>query len=54
MPGYNCSIKERMLYASCVKAVVETLEYLGINVVKKVNKAFSVLLVQKCNFLDCF
>ncbi len=36
MPGYNCSIKERMLYSSCKKAVVEMLEHLGIEITKKV------------------
>jgi len=36
MPGYNCSIKERMLYSSCRNAVVESLEIDGIQIVKKV------------------
>merc|ERR1719510_1483731 len=36
MPGYNCSIKERMLYASCRNAVISTIESLGVEVDKKV------------------
>ena len=38
MPGYNCSIKERMLYSSCRNAVVESLEIDGIQIVKKVGR----------------
>lgn len=36
MPGYNCSIKERMLYSSCKNSVVEILEQEGIEIVKKI------------------
>lgn len=36
MPGYNCSIKERMLYSSCRNAVVEVIESIGIEVAKKI------------------
>ena len=36
MPGYNCSIKERMLYASCRNTVIETIEALGVEIIKKV------------------
>jgi hypothetical protein len=36
MPGYNCSIKDRMLYSSCKKAVTEVVESLGIEIHKKV------------------
>ena len=36
MPGYNCSIKERMLYSSCKNALVEQIERLGVAVEKKV------------------
>ena len=36
MPGYNCSIKERMLYSSCKNAVVEVIESEGIEIVKKI------------------
>ena len=40
MPGYNCSIKDRMLYSSCKKAVVDVVESLGIEVHKKVGIYF--------------
>ena len=36
MPGYNCSIKERMLYSSCKNSVVEILEQEGIEIAKKI------------------
>ena len=36
MPGYNCSIKERMLYSSCKKGVEDNLEKMGIQIEKKV------------------
>lgn len=36
MPGYNCSIKERMLYSSCKNAVVEVLAHEGIEIAKKI------------------
>jgi len=36
MPGYNCSIKERMLYSSCKNAVVEIIEQDGIEITKKI------------------
>ena len=45
MPGYNCSIKDRMLYASSKNAVVEVLENDGIEIIKKVcSKIFLNLL----------
>lgn len=37
MPGYNCSVKERMLYSSCKNSVVERLEGMGLEVHKKVS-----------------
>ena len=37
MPGYNCSIKDRMLYASARNAVIGTIENFGIEVEKKVS-----------------
>ena len=37
MPGYNCSIKDRMLYASAKNAVVETIEHFGVVIDKKVS-----------------
>lgn len=37
MPGYKCSIKERMLYSSCKNPLIDTVEKnLGIEVAKKV------------------
>ena len=36
MPGYNCSIKERMLNSSCKNSVVEVLEQEGIDITKKI------------------
>jgi len=35
MPGYNCSIKDRMLYASARNAVIGTIENYGVEVEKK-------------------
>jgi len=34
MPGYNCPIKERMLYSSCKASLIAGLESAGIPVVK--------------------
>ena len=48
MPGYNCSIKERMLYSSCRNAVVESLEIDGIQIVKKVR--INQFSCQFCSF----
>jgi twinfilin-like protein len=40
MPGYSCSIKERMLYSSCKNGLVERLEQiLGLEISKKVDIA---------------
>lgn len=36
MPGYNCSIKERMLYSSCKSPFTDTIASWGIDIVKKV------------------
>lgn len=37
MPGYTCSIKERMLYSSCKNPLIDTVEKnLGIEIAKKV------------------
>ncbi|KAK4875099.1 hypothetical protein RN001_011521 [Aquatica leii] len=35
MPGYNCSIKERMLYSSCKNPFCEIISDLGIHIEKK-------------------
>lgn len=36
MPGYNCSIKERMLYSSCKGPLTELMESLGLQIIKKI------------------
>ncbi|XP_035459359.1 twinfilin [Spodoptera frugiperda] len=35
MPGYNCSIKERMMYSSCKGQFLEIIEQLGIEIAKR-------------------
>ncbi|XP_067616643.1 twinfilin [Eurosta solidaginis] len=35
MPGYNCSVRERMLYSSCKAPFLDDLNALGVNVMKK-------------------
>ncbi|XP_014228285.1 twinfilin isoform X1 [Trichogramma pretiosum] len=35
MPGYNCSIKERMLYSSCKAPLIEFINSLGVEIAKK-------------------
>lgn len=41
MPGYNCSIKERMLYSSCKAPFLEIIEKIGVEVGKKVLFSFA-------------
>lgn len=36
MPGYNCSVKERMMYSSCKAPFLESINALGLEIVKKV------------------
>ncbi|XP_030761691.1 twinfilin [Sitophilus oryzae] len=36
MPGYNCSVKERMLYSSCKNPLTETITNLGLEIAKKI------------------
>lgn len=36
MPGYSCSVRERMMYSSCKAPFLETLQSYGIDVAKKV------------------
>lgn len=38
MPGYSCSVKERMMYSSCKAPFLDVIEQLGIEVIKKVFK----------------
>ena len=40
MPGYVCTIKERMLYSSCKGPLLETAETLGVKIDKKVEIFF--------------
>ncbi|XP_018049275.1 PREDICTED: twinfilin isoform X2 [Trachymyrmex septentrionalis] len=35
MPGYNCSIKERMLYSSCKAPLLDLIQSLGVTIIKK-------------------
>ncbi|KAK3101737.1 hypothetical protein FSP39_005974 [Pinctada imbricata] len=35
MPGYKCSIKERMLYSSCKSPLIDDLEGMGLEIAKK-------------------
>lgn len=36
MPGYACSVKERMMYSSCKGPFLDTISAFGLNVVKKI------------------
>lgn len=47
MPGYKCSIKERMLYSSCKSPLISKIESLGIEITKKVGHS----LIQTVNAL---
>lgn len=38
MPGYSCSIKERMLYSSCKAPLLEFIQSLGVIITKKVSR----------------
>lgn len=42
MPGYNCSVKERMLYSSCKNPLTATIANLGLEISKKVKYFVSV------------
>lgn len=44
MPGYKCSVKERMLYSACKAPLLELIQSLGVEIVKKVNYLNSLLL----------
>ena len=37
MPGYKCSIKERMLYSSCKAPFLDSLRQLGVEIAKNVS-----------------
>ncbi len=47
MPGYSCSVKERMLYSSCKAAVIGYCEHVEeMEIVKKVGASFVFFFVQ--------
>lgn len=55
MPGYSCSVKERMLYSSCKGPLLDIIESnLGLTVSKKVNfisnKALFLKISSKLNY----
>lgn len=52
MPGYSCSVKERMMYSSCKAPFLDTLQSMGIEVAKKVNKLFIIILLLGFTMLD--
>lgn len=35
MPGYNCSVKERMMYSSCKAPFLDTIQNLGVEITKR-------------------
>lgn len=37
MPGYSCPVKERMLYSACKAPLLELIQSLGVEIVKKVS-----------------
>lgn len=37
MPGYSCSVKERMMYSSCKAPFLDKIQSLGVEIEKKVN-----------------
>ncbi|XP_011870948.1 PREDICTED: twinfilin isoform X1 [Vollenhovia emeryi] len=39
MPGYSCSIKERMLYSSCKAPLLDLIQSLGVTITKKLEVA---------------
>lgn len=45
MPGYNCSIRERMLYSSCKNPLIEVITSLGLDIVKKVSSLLVLFIV---------
>lgn len=44
MPGYTCSIRERMLYSSCTNPLTDTINKLGLEITKKVFQIFVLKL----------
>lgn len=51
MPGYNCSIKERMLYSSCKGPFTDTIMSWGVDIVKKVSlKMFTLIFFNQNHY----
>uniref|UniRef100_A0A3B3QHA3 Twinfilin-1 n=1 Tax=Paramormyrops kingsleyae TaxID=1676925 RepID=A0A3B3QHA3_9TELE len=52
MPGYTCSVRERMLYSSCKSPLLDTVEKnLNIQIAKKVNNGVHHIYI---NMVRCF
>lgn len=51
MPGYSCSVRERMMYSSCKAPFLEELASYGVEVAKKVSKSTSVQGALKLNWI---
>lgn len=47
MPGYSCSIKERMLYSSCSNPFTATIDSLGLEIEKKIEIDSDLELTEK-------
>lgn len=50
MPGYSCTIKERMLYSSCKGPLLDLIQSLGVTIAKKVSRINFFLI----NYINCF
>lgn len=44
MPGYSCSVRERMMYSSCKAPFLENLQSFGVEIVKKVSFQMKLFL----------
>lgn len=49
MPGYSCTIKERMLYSSCKGPLLDLIQSLGVTIAKKV----STINLSLINYKNC-
>lgn len=50
MPGYSCTIKERMLYSSCKGPLLDLIQSLGVTITKKVS-TINLFLINYNNYL---
>lgn len=52
MPGYSCSIKERMLYSSCKAPLLDSIQQLNVHIEKKVrnNILYKKIYLSPLNF----